>query len=142
MIERVVFDTSTLIGAVLKTGSKPHQALMLALEFCSLFASEELLAELEAVLSRGYFDRRLTQSDRDSFLELIRKRFELYAVSQAAAAAIDPPCRDANDNFLLALALACNADAIVSSDQDLLVLSPWNGIPILTPAEFLEQAEI
>jgi putative PIN family toxin of toxin-antitoxin system len=101
-----------------------------------------LIAELEEVLSRSYFDRRLTQTDRDNFIELIRNRFELYAVGPAAAAAIDPPCRDANDNFILALALACHADVIVSSDQDLLVMSPWNGIRILTPAEFLAQTEI
>jgi len=30
----------------------------------------------------------------------------------------------------------------VSSDQDLLVLTPWNGIPILSPAQFLSHAEI
>ena len=42
----------------------------------------------------------------------------------------------------LALAQAGDADVIVSSDQDLLVLSPWNGIPILTPGQFLSQAAI
>jgi predicted nucleic acid-binding protein len=66
----------------------------------------------------------------------------MYPDSEAASAALDPPCRDASDNFILTLALACRADAIVSSDQDLLVLNPWNGIPILTPAQFLAQAEI
>jgi putative PIN family toxin of toxin-antitoxin system len=142
MIERVVFDTSTLIGAALKVGSKPDQAFMLALETCSLFASEELISELEEVLVRSYFDRRLTRSDRDNFLEGIRKNVELCPVSPAAAAMVDPPCRDANDSFLLSLALACDADAVVSSDQDLLVMHPWNGILILTPAQFLERAEI
>ena len=142
MIARVVFDTSTLIGAALKAGSKPHRALMLALEVCSLFASEQLIGELEEVLGRSYFDRRLTRSDRDNFLEEIRKNVELCPVSLAAAAMVYPRCRDANDNFLLALALACDADAVVSSDQDLLVMHPWNGILILTAAQFLEQAEI
>ena len=142
MIERVVFDTSTLIGAALKVGSKPHRALLLALEFCVLCASEELIVELAEVLSRSYFDRRLTQAERDKFLEVIRNNVEICPVSEAFAAALDPPCRDADDNFILALALACQADAIVSSDQDLLVLSPWNGIPILTPAQFLVRAEI
>jgi len=74
VIERVVFDTSTVIGAALKVGSKPHRALMLALEFCVLCASEELIAELAEVLSRSYFDRRVTQADRDKFLEMIRKK--------------------------------------------------------------------
>jgi putative PIN family toxin of toxin-antitoxin system len=142
VIERVVFDTSTLIGAALKVGSKPHKALMLTIEFCVPCASEELIAELAEVLSRSYLDRRLTQSDRDRFLEMIRNNVEVYPVTKAAAAALDPRCRDADDNFILALALASQAEAIVSSDKDLLVLHPWNGIAILTPAQFLARAEI
>ena len=31
---------------------------------------------------------------------------------------------------------------IISSDQDLLVLNPWRGIPILTPAQFVAQFSI
>jgi predicted nucleic acid-binding protein len=31
---------------------------------------------------------------------------------------------------------------IVSSDQDLLVLDPWHGIRILTPAQFLAWGEV
>ncbi|MBK9345836.1 MAG: hypothetical protein IPN06_05050 [Burkholderiales bacterium] len=41
------------------------------------------------------------------------------------------------DAKFLALARACSAAALISSDADLLVLSPWNGIPITTPAAFL-----
>lgn len=48
-------------------------------------------------------------------------------------------CRDAKDNKYLELALAAQADAIISGDEDLLVLHPWRGIPILRPAEFLRQ---
>jgi hypothetical protein len=31
---------------------------------------------------------------------------------------------------------SAEADAVVSSDEDLLVLHPWRGIAIVTPAEF------
>jgi putative PIN family toxin of toxin-antitoxin system len=142
MIARVVFDPSTLIGATLSIGSKPHRALMLALEFCVLCTSEELIAELAEVLARNYFVRHLSQADRENFVDLIRNKAEIYQVSQATLSALNPPCRDADDNFILALALACKADAIVSSDQDLLVLNPWNGIAVLTSAEFIATAEI
>ncbi len=37
----------------------------------------------------------------------------------------------------LELASAAGADAIVSGDEDLLVLHPWRGIPVLRPAAFL-----
>ena len=34
-----------------------------------------------------------------------------------------------------------NAECIVSGDADLLVLSPFCGIPIMQPADFLEWVE-
>ena len=46
-------------------------------------------------------------------------------------------CRDAKDNRYLELALAASADIIVSGDQDLLVLDPWRGVRILSPAAFV-----
>ncbi|MEO9189015.1 MAG: putative toxin-antitoxin system toxin component, PIN family [Acetobacteraceae bacterium] len=49
-------------------------------------------------------------------------------------------CRDAKDNKYLELAPAAGATLIVSSDNDLLTLSPWRGIPILRPAEYLARA--
>jgi putative PIN family toxin of toxin-antitoxin system len=140
VIERVVFDTSTLIGAALQVGSKPHRALMLALEFCVLCGSEQLVAELAEVLNRSYFERRLTPPDRATFLVMIRKNMEMYRTEETIIVSLDPPCRDENDNFILALALGSQAEAIVSSDQDLLVLHPWRGIAILTPAEFIAKS--
>jgi uncharacterized protein len=40
--------------------------------------------------------------------------------------------------MVLELALSGEADYVVSGDQDLLVLNPFRGIPILTPRDFLE----
>lgn len=41
-----------------------------------------------------------------------------------------------------ALAGASGAAFIVSSDSGLLVLDPWRGIRIVTPAEFLNVAQL
>jgi uncharacterized protein len=46
-------------------------------------------------------------------------------------------CRDPNDDKFLEAALAGKADCIVSGDTDLLVITPFEEIPILRPAEFL-----
>jgi len=43
------------------------------------------------------------------------------------------------DNRYLELALAANADVIVSGDEDLLVLHPWEDIAMLRPAMFIER---
>lgn len=136
---RIVFDTSTLIGAALYTGSVPDQALSKALESFDLCACAETLAELEEVLRRGKFDRYRDRESRSAFAATMRRRSHLFAIEATSLSSVDPPCRDSRAHKFLALALAAEADALVSSDEDLLVLNPWRGIPILTPAEFLER---
>ena len=137
-IRRVVLDTSTLVSAALRIGSVPHQALLKSLGSCDVCASPETLAELEQVLGRKKFDRYLDRESRLSFVALMRRYVHLFAVQNADVEAVHPPCRDSNDAKFLALLLAAEADALVSSDEDLLVLHPWRGIGILTPAEFIE----
>lgn len=46
-------------------------------------------------------------------------------------------CRDTKDNKFLELAGSGKASAIMSGDDDLLVLDPFQGIPIITPLQFL-----
>jgi predicted nucleic acid-binding protein len=46
-------------------------------------------------------------------------------------------CQDPKDNKYLELALSGQAECIVIGDDDLLVLTPWRGIKILTVQEFL-----
>jgi putative PIN family toxin of toxin-antitoxin system len=140
-IRRVVFDTSTLVSAALRTGSVPYEALIHALGTGEVCASQKTLAELERVLGRKKFDRYLDAESRRTFVALMRRHLYVFAVQEADKVAVNPPCRDAGDNMFLALALAAEADGVVSSDEDLLVLHPWRGIPILTPAEFLGRPE-
>ena len=46
-------------------------------------------------------------------------------------------CRDPDDDKVLETALMGDAECVVTGHNDLLVMSPFRGIPILTPAEFL-----
>ncbi len=50
--------------------------------------------------------------------------------------------RDPKDNKFLELAVAGNADCIVTGDNDLLELHPFRNIRIITPKEFLTQFNI
>ncbi|MBI5220176.1 MAG: putative toxin-antitoxin system toxin component, PIN family [Bacteroidia bacterium] len=47
-------------------------------------------------------------------------------------------CRDSSDDKFLSLAKAGNASAIITGDKDLLILNPFNNIPIITPDTFLK----
>jgi len=135
-IRRVILDTTTLVSAALRPGSVPDQVLLKALRTCEVCASAETLDELARVLDRKKFDRYLDKESRRAFVALLRRHVHLFAMQPADLAPIDPPCRDPLDNKFLALALASEADTLISSDEDLLVLHPWRGIPILTPAQF------
>ena len=141
-LHRVVFDTSTLVSAALRAGSVPSEALLHALGSGDLCASAGTLAELETVLKRRKFNRYLDSESRLEFVALVRRNARLFAVSDSDLQAVQLRCRDANDNQFLALAQVAEADAIVSSDDDLLILHPWCQIPILSPADFLAGAAL
>jgi uncharacterized protein len=137
LLRRAVLDTSTLVGAALKSGSVPHQALLLALARCDVCASVPTWLELERVMQHRRFDRYLARDIRLEFAAMLRQSMHFFAVTPADEAALQPPCRDASDNKFLALVQVCQSDVLVSSDDDLLVLHPWRGVPVLRPAEFL-----
>ena len=136
MLRRAVLDTSTLVSAALCVGSVPHQALLKALGSCELCATSATLNELEQVLKRDKSDRYLDAKTRLSFVALIRQHSHLFGVQAADEPSVQPACRDPKDNKFLALALVCEADAIIRSDNDLLALNPCRSIPVLTPAAY------
>ena len=137
MSRRIVLDTSTLVSAALRVGSIPYQALAEVLGAWELSGSVETLAELEHVLTRKRLDRYLDRIQREEFFALIRRNVHLFPMPGAVLRDLEPRCRDAKDDHSLALALASEANGVVSSDQDLLMLNTWRGIPIVTPSEFL-----
>jgi predicted nucleic acid-binding protein len=53
--------------------------------------------------------------------------------------AIEPVCRDPDDDHVLAAALAARAEVIVTGDADLLVLGAYQGIQILSVRAFLAE---
>jgi putative PIN family toxin of toxin-antitoxin system len=138
-VTRAVFDTSTLVGAVIHATSVPHRAWLCAHDTCEIIATVETFAELEAVLNRDRLQRFIHRGSRDQFLRMYRDSVQWISLSEASLAAVLPDCRDPKDGMFLALALIGKANVLISSDQDLLVLHPWRGILILTPAQFLGQ---
>lgn len=135
---RVVFDTSTLVSAALRVGSAPHHALVQAFTTSEVCVSVTTLDELEKVLLRPKFGGYQRTDVRKEFVDILCRRASLFMVSEEDLRNVNPPCRDPQDNKFLALIQACDADALISSDNDLLMMNPWQGIPILTPAQFLK----
>jgi putative PIN family toxin of toxin-antitoxin system len=136
-VHRVVFDTSTLVSAALRLDSIPHQALLRALRFCDLCASEATLGELKEVLAREKFRRYLPGAARQKFLLRIENSVRRFAVREEDCLSLNPACRDPKDNKFLALAAEAEAEVLVSSDEDLLVLDPWKDVRVVRLADFL-----
>jgi putative PIN family toxin of toxin-antitoxin system len=123
-----------LISAALFKGSITDRALEKAQRMGKTLISESTLAELQNVISRSKFDKYIKEVDRRRFL--IRYKTESILIPVVHRVSV---CRDSDDNRFLELALSGKASCIVSSDPDLLVLNPFENIPILTPNEFLEK---
>lgn len=88
-------------------------------------------------MHRSKFDTYLDRETRRAAVDQIQRDSRIFSVPTFDPAALAPASRDPRDNKFLALALTASATVIVSSDEDLLILHPWRGIPILTPAHFL-----
>ena len=129
---RFVFDTNVVISAVLFNNSVPGQAFIRALNHGRILVSKALVGELSRVLGRDRFDRYVTREERDAFLSSLIRESSLIEISQAVQV-----CRDPEDDQILELAVNGSATYIVTGDTDLLVLNPFRGIEIVTPAEFL-----
>jgi uncharacterized protein len=126
----VVFDANVLVSAALNITSTPAQALLLAIEQDLVVFSETTFAEISAVLARPKFS--FLGSRRDEFLALIAPHQAFFEPGESIKV-----CRDPKDDAYLEVAVASDAWAIVSGDDDLLVLDPFRSIRILRPAEYL-----
>jgi len=52
--------------------------------------------------------------------------------------AVPDVVRDPKDNHVIAAATSSQSNYIVTGDEDLVVLSPYEGIEIMKPADFLK----
>jgi putative PIN family toxin of toxin-antitoxin system len=133
-VDRIVFDTNTLVSGYLFPLSTPGRAIELGLVSHRIVMSMEIVRELADVLRRDKFDRFLSLGRRD---ELVAKT--ILQCEFVATSTIITDCRDAADNKFLELAVDGRASAIVSGDADLLILHPFREIPILSARNYLSR---
>jgi predicted nucleic acid-binding protein len=154
----VTFDVNVLVGAVARgnasfwswpspppTGADPAAecvGIINDAEEFALWLSPHILTNLARVLA-----------DATSGFGWPPSRVEEYVgvlVDMAAASGgglIEPSehvvdcVADWEDNRVLELALASNSLLIVSSDRHLLEMSPWRGIPVIHPRDFVGRVD-
>jgi putative PIN family toxin of toxin-antitoxin system len=130
-----VFDTNTIISALLKPSSIPAMALDEAQKSGQLVFCEESKKEILEVINRSKFDKYISLEERVEKIKNIINRSKIVSISTPD---ILPYCKDPFDVKFLLLAQSEKLSFIVSGDNHLLELNSFNGIPIINPAEFLK----
>jgi putative PIN family toxin of toxin-antitoxin system len=132
---RAVADTNVVVSGLLWHG--PSRQLLDAARqgTVELFTSGALLAELEEVLQREKFLKRLADAQIQS-RDLVTGYAALATVVQPSQIA-PVVLRDPDDDAVIACAVAANAANIISGDGDLLALRNYREIEIVRVAEFM-----
>ena len=127
---RVVLDTNVAVSAlVFREGRLAWLREAWAAGRVVPLVSAETLAELVRVLA--YPKLKLSEEETKNVLAHYMEHAE--AVPGAGASVRVPECRDPDDRKFLKLAYAAKADALVTGDEDLLVLAGKSRVPVLTP---------
>lgn len=140
-MRRIVIDTNIVLSGLLWRGP-PHVLLTHIGQNpgIQLFSSQALIDELADVLTRPSPAKRLKLINKTAH-EVLVDYVRAVTVLQPQPLA-QPVCRDPDDDEVLALALLAQAQAIVSGDNDLLVLQRFEGIAIITATQALQQMEV
>ena len=127
---RAVFDTNVVVAGIVAEGLC-REILEIYVPEHTAILSQVLWDELVVTLRRKF---GLTPDDLP-ILALYRQHAAWCEPAKLAEAV----CRDPDDDWVLATALAGEADAIVSGDADLLTLDSYSGIEMLSPRQFVSR---
>lgn len=132
---RIVLDPNVVVSAAITPEGAPGRIIRLIDAGVLVpVVAEHLVNEVQEVLSRPKLQKYLDAAKASSAVTELRRLAEWHSDP------VDPPqvFRDPADDYLLALALAAKADALVTGDDDLHAV-PKPGIEVITPRELLDR---
>jgi len=141
---RAVFDTNVFISALFNPKRPPAQLLELALlGKIKLIFSPQLIGEIERVLTCPRVIKLLKKRNTapGEIEKSLAKALKVVAVLTPGNLTVAAIPDDPADDLVLACALEGQADFIISGDHHLLDLKTYQGIKIVSPAEFLKIIE-
>jgi putative PIN family toxin of toxin-antitoxin system len=130
----VVLDTNVYVSRFLRPHSIPGKAVAKAWIEAQPLISMATWRELLEVLSRPKFAPYIQAESIRPFVLQVFEISERVPISSPIRA-----CRDPRDDKFLEVAVHGRADVLVTGDKDLLALHPFQGVSILSPADFLER---
>ncbi len=134
--DRLVIDTNVWIAAlIIPTGTARQVVGTVLARGIDVLMSEATFDEMVSRLGKPKFDR---YRDSESWSSFVISLVDLVVWCEDADSAAGASC-DPDDDKFLSLATIGAADAIISGDRDLLDLVSYQGIPIVTPQQFLQR---
>ena len=131
---KVIFDANIWISFVLGKRLALLENI-LQREGVDVFVSKPLIDEINVVLSRPKFKDCITDEKLNNLQALFFVCCKMIDITQSSPY----PIRDAKDLNILSMADSCNADYIVTGDEDLLVIGNYNKTRIEKFSVFIEQ---
>ena len=128
---RVFLDTNVLVAAFATRGLCADLVRTVLADH-QLITGDVVLAELRPVLAERI---KLPTSTVTEIIALLRAQ----EVVPKPAKPSSLPIRDADDQWIVASAVAGHADVLITGDQDLLAVAKQSPVPILSPRGFWEQ---
>jgi putative PIN family toxin of toxin-antitoxin system len=129
---KVVLDTNVFISGVFFTGA-PYQILKAWRDSrIQIVVSPPIIEEYQRVGET--LATQFREVDLQPILDLLTVNAEIVPFERLA----EPVCRDPDDDKFLACALTSCAKHIISGDKDLLTVSGYKGLGILSPRRFVD----
>jgi putative PIN family toxin of toxin-antitoxin system len=129
---KVLLDSNVIIAAFATRGLC-NELFEICVENHTILLSDALLKEIRKNLVKKIKVPSAVASEIIAYLRSIA------IVKPVPTKTLDPKvCRDPNELEVLELAVQEKVDCIISGDEDLLVLNPFQGIPIYSPRAFWE----
>jgi uncharacterized protein len=138
---KLVVDVNVPVSGSLWMGNPSRLVDALLDGVATLCVSPAILAEFDEVIRRDKFQKRIEERGR-SAQEIISRFRAAALIVQGRDITVPPSLRDPDDVHVLSCALDANADAIITGDDDLLSMENFEGIPILTTRQALENLGI
>lgn len=135
---KCLFDTNVLLSLLKPLGEVFRSIDQLWRENrFQVVLSEDLFLELSETMLQPRL-LRLHRLNRERLEESLRELLRRAHI-EVAPKATYPGLRDPKDAIVLAAAEHLRPDLIVTGDKDLLVLHEFQGIPIVSPRQFLDR---
>jgi len=129
---KIVIDSNVFVSSFF-WGGYPREVFERIINgFDELYITDEILMEISSVMNSKKFNAN--NIEIEDYVKIIEKYSKKVIIKNAPKLI----SRDKKDDKILQCGLDGNADYIVTSDKDLLILEEYETIKIINPKDYLE----